>query len=47
MIFGTFGMTFALALVYGLMFVLAIAFDALVQTRGFVDDLGTMCFHFE
>lgn len=37
----------ALALVYGLMFVLAVAFDALVQTRGFVDDLGTMCFHFE
>lgn len=36
-----------LALVYGLMFVLAVAFDALVQTRGSVDDSGTMCFHFE
>lgn len=40
-------MTFALALVYGLMFVLVVAFDALVQTHGFVVDLGTMCFHFE
>lgn len=37
----------ALALVYGLMFVLAVAFDDLVQTRSSVDDSGTMSFHFE
>lgn len=53
-IFGTFGMTFvlvvvfdALALVYGLMFVLAMAFDALVQTRSSVDESDIMCFHSE
>lgn len=37
----------ALALVYGLMFVLAVAFDALVQTRSSVDDSDIMCFHSE
>lgn len=37
----------ALALVYGLMFVLAMTFDALVQTRSSVDDSDIMCFHSE
>lgn len=43
----------ALALVYCLMFVLAVVFDALVvvfdalvQTPGSVDDSDTTCFHF-
>lgn len=47
MTFGLLVVFDALALVYGLMFVLAVEFDALVQTCGSVDDSDTMCFHSE
>lgn len=37
----------ALVLICGLVFVLAVVFGALLQTRDSVDDSGTSCSHFE